>query len=173
MKIVITLLIVFLITFLLIFAFIFRSNKQESEEEKTSCFMVIFVSFLFSLVITGTIGLILFAIFGSTSLVNSLFSLHISTNQLVVVTIAFFIYLFTLDNLLEWIVKWIISKNLFYTSLLAFLRIGIFYAIANLVGLTQNVSITIAAGVAFILLFIEVSYEWRQKSKMEIRGGSS
>ena len=173
MKIVITLLIVFLITFLLIFAFIFRSNKQESEEEKTSGFMVIFVSFLFSLVITGTIGLILFAIFGSTSLVNSLFSLHISTNQLVVVTIAFFIYLFTLDNLLEWIVKWIISKNLFYTSLLAFLRIGIFYAIANLVGLTQSVSITIAAGVAFILLFIEVSYEWRQKSKMEMRGGSS
>ncbi|MCM3584705.1 hypothetical protein M3182_02965 [Mesobacillus maritimus] len=173
MKIVITLLIVFLITFLLIFAFIFRSNKQESEEEKTSGFMVIFVSILFSLVITGTIGLILFAIFGSTSLVNSLFSLHISTNQLVVVTIAFFIYLFTLDNLLEWIVKWIIGKNLFYTSLLAFLRIGIFYAIANLVGLTQNVSITIAAGVAFILLFIEVSYEWRKKSKMEIGGSSS
>ena len=162
-KIVITLIVVFIISILLIFKLVYSENRQESKEEKISFFMVIFISLAFSLIITGTIGLSIFALLGSTNIVNIIFSLNISTNQLIILAISFFVYLFILDDIIEFIVEYIIGKNIFYAIVLALIRIGIFYVIGNTVGLNQTVSITIATGVTFITLLIEVLFRLREK----------
>ena len=107
MKIVIALIVVFIISFLLLCKFIYRENKQEPEEEQGGLFMVVFVSIFFSLIITGTIGLFIFALLGSTNLVNIIFSLNMNTNQLMIVAISFSIYLFILDDMIGFIVEYI------------------------------------------------------------------
>ena len=164
-KIVITLIVVFIISILLIFKLFYSENRQESKEEKMSFFMVLFLSLAFSLLITGTLGLSIFALIGSTNMVNIIFSLGISTNQLMILAISFFVYLFILDDIIEIIVEHIVGKNIFYSIVLVLTRIGIFYVIGNIVGLTQTVSITIAIGVTFITFLIEVLFRLRERKK--------
>ena len=163
-KIVISLIVVFIISFLLICKFIYKENKQEPEEEQGGLFMVVFVSIFFSLIITGTIGLFIFALLGSTNMVNIIFSLNMNTNQLMIVAISFSVYLFILDDMVGFIVEYIFGKNIVNTTLLTCIRIGIFHIIGYFVGLGHTVSLTIATGVA-LLLVIEVSYRLREKSK--------
>ncbi|WP_062052609.1 hypothetical protein [Bacillus sp. JCM 19034] len=171
MEIFLTLIVVFIISFLLIFKFVYSGNKKETEEEKMNFFMVIFVSVALSLIITATIGLVIFALLGSTSIVNRIFSLNISKNQLAVITISFFVYLFTLDSFIEITVKYIIGKNIFYVIVLLFIRIGIFYLIGKIISLNQTISITIAIGVALIILLIETLYYLRERNKeKDIKG---
>ena len=118
--------------------------------------MVVFVSVFFSLIITGTIGLSIFAVLGTTNIVNIIFSLNINTNQLIALTISYFVYLFILDDIIGFILKYILGKNIIYTTILALIRIGIFHIIGYFVNLSHTVSLTIATGVALIILLIEV-----------------
>ena len=167
MKIVITLIVIFIISFLLIFKFIYNENRKEPKEEKANIFMVIFISLFFSLLITGTLGLSIFVLIGSTNIVNIMFSLNISMNELIILAISFFVYLFFLDDILEIIVEHIVGKNIYYTIVLILIRIGIFYVIGNIVGLAQTVSITIATGVTFIIFLIEVLSHLRESNKQK------
>ena|SRR5699024_510374 len=170
MKIFISLLIVFIISFLLLFKLVYNGNKEESENEKLNFFLVILVSFVLALLPTSAIGLILFVVLGSANTVNMVFSLNISLNQLIVLAISFLVYLFTVDSIVEIAVKHILGKNIFYYSVILLIRIGVFYMIGELVGLTLTVSITFSVGVAFIILLIETSYILRQKRKSEENG---
>ena len=156
MKIVITLIVVFIISFLLICKFIYSENKQEPKEEQGGFFMVVFVSGFFSLIITGTIGFSIFAVLGTTNIVNLIFSLNMNTNQIIALTISFFVYLFILDDIIGFILEYIFGKNIIYSTVLTFIRIGIFHIIGYFVGLSHTVSFTIATGVAFITLLLEV-----------------
>lgn len=165
MKIFISLLVVFIISFLLLFKLVYSGNKEEPEDEKLNFFLVILVSFLLALLPTAAIGLILFVVLGSANTVNMIFSLNISLNQLIVLAISFMIYLFTIDSILEIAVKHILGKNIFYYSVILLIRIGVFYMIGELVGLTQTVSVTFSTGVAFIILLIEILYNLREKHK--------
>jgi len=158
------LIVVFMISFLLIFNFIYSQNRKESKKEKISLFMVILITTLFSLIITATMALFLFILLGSTSIVTILFSLHIGKNQLVILAISFFVYLFIFANFIEFPVKYIIGSSIYYVLVLALIRISIFYLIGNAVGLSQTVSITIATGVTFITVLIEVLYHLKQKN---------
>src|SRR5690625_3738981 len=163
MKIFISLLVIFIISFLLLFKLVYTGNKEESQDEKLNFFLVVLVSFLLALLPTAAIGIILFVILGSANTVNMLFSLHISLNQLVVLAISFFVYLFTIDSIVEIVVKHIVGKNIFYYSVILFTRIGIFYIIGNLVGLIHRVNVIFSTGVALIILLIEVLYNLREK----------
>ena len=165
MEIVITLLIVFILSFLLICKFIYSENKQEQKEEQDGLFLVVFVSVFFSLIITGTIGLSIFAVLGSTNLVNIIFSLNMDSHQLIALTISYFVYLFILDDIIGFIVKYILGKNIIYTTILALIRISIFHIIGYFVGLSHIVSLTIATGVAFITLLVEVLSRSRARDK--------
>lgn len=167
MKIFISLLVIFIISFLLLFKLVYTGNKEESQDEKLNFFLVVLVSFLLALLPTTAIGIILFVILGSANTVNMLFSLHISLNQLVVLAISFLVYLFTIDSIVEIVVKHIVGKNIFYYSVILFTRIGIFYIIGNLVGLIHRVNVIFSTGVALIILLIEVLYNLREKHKSE------
>jgi len=165
MKIFISLLVVFIISFLLLFKLVYSGNKEEPEDEKLNIFLVFLVSFLLALLPTVAMGLVLFVILGSANTVNMVFSLHISLNQIIVLAIAFLVYLFTIDSIIEIMVKHIVGKNIFYFSAILLIRIGVFYMIGDLVGLTQTVSVTFSTGVALIILFMESLYDVREKHK--------
>lgn len=165
MKIFISLLVVFIISFFLVFKLVYSGNKEETEEGKLNFFLVIFVSFLLALLPTAAIGLMLFVLLGSANTVNMVFSLNINLNQLIVLTISFFVYLFTIDSIIEIVVKHILGKNIFYYSMLLLIRIGAFYLIGDLVGLTQTINVTFSIGVALLILFIEILYNLREKYK--------
>src|SRR5699024_10544738 len=152
MKIFISLLVVFIISFLLLFKLVYNGNKEESEEEKLNFVLVILVSILLALFPTAAFGLILFVVLVSATIVIMVFFLNISLNQLIVLAISFLVYLFTVDSIVEIAVKHILGKNIFYYSVILLIRIGVFYMIGELVGLTQTVSVTFSTGMAFIIL---------------------
>ncbi len=61
--------------------------------------------------------------------------------------------------------KYILGKTIFCYSVLLLMRIVVFYVIGRLIGLNETVSITVAAGVTFIILLIEALYNLREKNK--------
>lgn len=165
MKIVIALVVVFTISFMLLFKLVYSGNKQEPEDEKINLFLVIFVAFLLALFPTVAIALVLFVLLGSTSAVNMAFSLNISTNQLIMFAIALLVYLFSIDSIIELIVKHILGKNILYYAALLLIRIGAVHTIGTFMGLNQTISITIATGVAFIIFLIEILNHLKEKGK--------
>lgn len=166
-NIVVSLLIVYTISFLLIFRFIFSKNRKESEGEKISNLMVVFLSAAFSFIITAFIGLVIFALVGSTSIVNFIFSLDISMNQLVILAISFLIYLVTLDDLVEFALKYIVGRQTYYEIILVLIRIIIFYIIGYVVGLNETESIIIAVGVSLISIVLKALFQMRTRMKNE------
>jgi len=152
MKIVLTLTVVFIMAFLFIFLIVYRGNKEEKIEEQMNGLLITFVSFMLALLPTIVIAVILFALLGSANVVNELFSLEISLNKLMMLSIAFLLYLFTVDFIVEVIVKYMIGKNFLYYVVMLLARISLFFIISAFVGLNDKVSILFATGVAFIVL---------------------
>jgi hypothetical protein len=165
MSIAITLIVIFILSFLLIFKLVFRENKQESDDEKMSLWMTLFITILFSLLITVGIGLMLFVLLGTTNTVNMIFSLDLSVDELMTLAISIFVYLFTIDSVIEIILKYVMGKNIVYYCLLLFVRIGIFYVIGIIIGISQSANLAAATGVALIVLLIEFLYNLREKNK--------
>jgi|SRR5690625_2423371 len=166
MGVVISLIVVFIISFLLIFKLVYSGNKEESESDKLNFPSVVFVGCLLALLPTAAIAFIIFVLLGSTSAVNVIFSLEISRNQLIILAISLFIYLFSIDSIIEIIVEYIVGKNnTFYFSILLLIRIVAFYLIGFFIGLSQSNSFTMAVGITVIIFLIEVFYHLREKNK--------
>jgi len=163
MGIIITLIITFIITFSLFFLFIQKDRKKE--EERDNIFIVILGTALLSLVPTAVIAFFLLALLGSTTAMNILFSLNISSNQLIILAIALLVYLFSIDSILENIVAYIIGKNLFYYLILFVARIIATYTIALMVGLNETNGLMIAAGASLIIFLLEGFYWLGKKNK--------
>ena len=165
MGIIITLSIVFFISFMLIFKLVYSGNKEESEKEKLGFFGVIFVVFLLALLPTATIAFFLFVLLGSTNAINTLFSLQISTKQVVFLAISLLVYLFSIDSIIEIVVKHIVGQRVFYFFIMMLIRILASYAIGLFIGLNQNNSLIIAAGVSLIIFLFEVLYFLKTNQK--------
>lgn len=163
MKIFVTLAVVYSISLVLILAFVYKSNQKEPEEEKMSIWMVWFVSVLLALMPAIAIAILLLTILGSANVVDMLFSLQLSTNQLIMLTIFILIYLFTIDSIVEIVVKYIVGKGIIYDVIILLSRTFVFYWIALLQKINQMNSFIIALGVAFIILIIELLYHGRKK----------
>lgn len=82
-----------------------------------------------------------------------------------ILAISFLIYLFVIDDLIEFIVKYIVGENIFYHVVILLIRTTIFYWIGAFTSLSQTVRATTAAGVAVIILIIESLYRLREKQK--------
>jgi len=165
MHIAIIISVVFSILFLFIFKFIHHENKTERESERLSFFGVIFVACMIALIPSVVIVLILFALFGSTISVNLLFSLGISNNQLIIFGVCLFAYLFSIDSVIAIIIKYLIGKSYFYLLIIMLTRVFAFYMIGLLIGLDENTSFIISAGVASIIFIIEVLYRLSRKKE--------
>lgn len=167
MKVVVSLVVIFIISFLLLLKLVYSGNKQESGENKMGPILIVFVVTILALLPTAAMGLVLFALIGSTNTVNMIFSLNLSMKQLIILAVSFLVYLFTIDSIIEMVVKHILGKGMFYYSAVLLIRIGAFYVIGEVVDLNQKVSLTIAIGVAIIILLIELLYNLREKHKKQ------
>jgi len=155
-KIGIFLTVIFILSFAVLFVFFHHTNKKETKKDNILGLM--FTAVLFSFLITMIMGLFLLIVIGSTSAVGMVFSLNISTDQLIIIGIAFLIYLLTMDNVIEMILEFFFGKNLLKTTALALTRIGFFYVIGILINVRQEINLTISIGVSVILWLLEVLY---------------
>lgn len=163
MKITVFLFVLFVLLFILLFRFFYNENKKE--DEKDSIMVLIFAAALFSLFITIVIAVFLFLIIGSTSAINLILSLNISTEQIMIIGISFLIYLFTIDHIIEIITEYLLGKNIFHYIVLAFTRISSFYIIGIIINIRHDINITISIGVSLILLLFEVLYFYRKSNE--------
>src|SRR5690625_1044512 len=88
MKIILALAIVYIISFILLLKLVYSGNKKEPLADQLGIFLIIFVAGALALAPTVAIGIILFVILSSTSLVDMIFSLNISINQLIILAIS-------------------------------------------------------------------------------------
>lgn len=156
MTIIILATVIFIILFLLLFIWIYKSEKEEIKRKKGKIFAVIGTAFILALAPIVAIVLVLLALFGSTNIANTIFSLNISTTQLMFLTISLFIYLYTIDSFISVLVEHIIGKkDIFHLIALLLIRILAFYMIGLVFGLNQTSDFIIALIVSFIIFFVE------------------
>ena len=165
MNISIFLLIIFILSFLILFWFTHHENKKE--EKKDGLLTLLVVAGTFSVIITLVFALFLFLIMGSTSVIDIMFSLELTTNQLLVIGISFLIYWFTIDNILGKFFEYLLGENIYALLALAISRLVSFYMIGTLIKLNEDKNMTISIGVSIILLSIEVLYFLRKKAMIE------
>lgn len=155
---------IFIISISLIFPMVFKGEQKEKPDDKASIWLVSFVSFLLALLITAIFGGLALVLLGTLNVANVMFSIDVSASKLIVLTVCYFIYLFTIESVPETIINFLISIKLFQQILLALVRILVFGMIAALVGLNYEQSLLIATGSAIVLLIIELLYDFKQKS---------
>lgn len=147
---------IFLVSFLFMFLWFFRNEQKESREKKVRWFSVIGTAFVFALVFTVVFSIMLIALLGAANVINVLFSLKISTNQILILVIALFIYLLTVDSLIELGIEILVGKNFVYTLVLFFTRLFAFYMIGVILHVEQTANFVISAGVAFLIFIFEI-----------------
>lgn len=166
MDILLILSVIFIISFGLIFTFIYRENKKETGAEKMGLGGTIFVSSLLTLPILLLFGAILFFLLGSANTVNWLFALDIRTSTLVGYAFVLLVYLFTLDSIIEIIIRFIIPfKNIGYYLMVLASRGLAFYIIGLFFEFTDRISLSLALGIALIAVILEGVYDFSKKRK--------
>ena len=100
---------------------------------------------------------------GSTTVIDTLFSLNINTNQLIAIGISFLIYWFTVDNILEMLFEYLLGENPYAILSLAPTRMAAFYIIGIILNLNNTVNMTISIGVSLILLAIDMLFFFRKE----------
>ena len=156
MKIIILLITIFIALFLLVFSMIYKGEKREIKAKKRKIFPAIGAAFILASAPTLVFGAVLFLLFGSVSFVNITFLLDISTNQLAFLVIAFFIYLYTIDNIVEFATNYILGEHIFNLIIVLLIRILAFYTIGLMFNLNQTSNLIITSAVSSITFFIEI-----------------
>ncbi|MFP3919138.1 hypothetical protein U5N28_15145, partial [Lysinibacillus telephonicus] len=93
---------------------------------------------------------------------DTLFSLNITTNQLIVIGIFFLIYWLTIDNIFEKLFEYLFGENIYAILSVALTRIAAFYIIGIIISLNNSVNITISIGVSIILLVIDALFIFKK-----------
>ncbi|WP_156645221.1 hypothetical protein [Lentibacillus sp. JNUCC-1] len=152
--------IMYIMTFIAFLLFVYRGEKKDPTDGSFSLGRVILTAALLALIPTIVIGLFLFAILGSTNLVTTVFDFEISAGRLMILSVAFLIYLFTIDSIVEVLAEHLFGKErIVWPGIFMFLsRAVIFYGIGELVGIALYPSLVIAVGVAAIVVMLEVLY---------------
>lgn len=156
MTIIIPIICIFVISFVCILILILKGEKDELLRDKRKIFPAIMTAFILALAPTVVITVVVFTLFGSTTLVNNLFSLNISINQLMFLTVSMLIYLYTIDSFISVLVEYIMGKNVFNNIVLLFIRIIAFYYLGSIFSLNYTSNLIISFVVAFIIFLYEL-----------------
>jgi len=161
MTIITPIIIVFIVLFLIVFIWIFKNEKEEIKKKKEKVFVAIATAFILALAPTAVIALILFALYGSTQVANTIFSLDVNTSKLMLLTVVLVGYLYTIDTFFSVLIQHIIGsgKDIFYRIGIFLIRILAFYGIGLMFGLSQESSFLIAVVVSLITLFADYLQE--------------
>src|SRR5699024_3028391 len=97
---------------------------------------------------------IMFILLGSTNVINVIFSLDISTKQIIILAAILLVYLFTIDNVFEIACELLVGKNMASILVMLLIRIFVFYLIMLLIGSNQKSGFTMAIGVAMLIALL-------------------
>ncbi|WP_203289264.1 hypothetical protein [Metabacillus sp. cB07] len=167
MNIPILLCIIFILSFIVLYWFFTRENKKD--KDKDSPLALISIAMLFSVLSTLVFAFFLFMIIGSIRVVDSVFSLHIDTGQLLIVGTCYLIYWLSIDSIFSKIFDYMMGDTIYSNLSLSFSRTAAFYLIGLFTGLSKDINLTLSIGVALILLVIDTSYSlYSKKSKIKV-----
>lgn len=156
MRLIIPIIILFTILFLSLSIWIYQGEKEEIQRNRLRIFTVIGTALILSFIPSIVVAIALFGLFGSTNIINMLFSLQIDKNHLIFLALTLIVYLFTLDSLFELIAEAIMGKNSISIIILFLVRISAFYILGIVFNLKQSSAFTIAIGVAVITLLLDI-----------------
>lgn len=163
MLLVILLLTVFIVSFVLLSIWIRKSNRKDETEERMSVVLIMGVAGVFALLLTGVAAFFWFLFLGSTNVINTLFSLDLSKRELLLMSVVYLVFIFTLDNIFQVLVKLLTSQKYMFYFLMLWIRMVAFYLIGDFFSLTHYTNIVISGGVALIWSLLELLYEWKTK----------
>lgn len=152
-----------MVLFLFVFKMIYSGEKKELKANNKKVFSAIGAAFILALAPTLAFGFILFVLFGSATFINTTLLLNISTNQIVLLVIAIYIYLYTIDNIIEFALTYILGKHIFNLVIVLLVRILAFYTIGLIFNLNQTSNFIIALVVSFIIFLIEIAIFLKRK----------
>jgi len=156
MEIIFLALTIFLLSFTLLFPWIYKTEKRDRKEAGIWRLVgtSIGIGLVLALFITVIITFLFLVLVGSTKVLNSLFSLHISGRALFWLALCFFLYLFTLDHIFGVAVELLIGKNVLSLIFLTIVRMIAFYLIGIFFHFKHTENLIIAIGVTlFVCLF--------------------
>ncbi|MCW1927295.1 hypothetical protein [Bhargavaea beijingensis] len=153
---------IWVIASLSIYSFIRRSERRDPEGKGPGIIAV--TSALLALPVAAVMGGILFALAGSVQVVGWLFDLELSPGKVGIFAIAVLVYLFSADSLIELFLKSVMGKSAAGKWVLLFTRVLAFYGIGLLVGAEDQTALPVAAGLAVMLLVMEVLFHLLKKS---------
>lgn len=158
---------IFILSFLLFFVWIFIAERKEESSEKKNVFIISLVSFCLALIVTLAFGASIFLLLGSIKMTNTLFDLDLTIKQVGFIFIGYLIFLFTIDNVIELVVKVIVGKNVANPILLLLIRIFALHMIGLFIGIHQTSSFLVATVVALFIFLIEIYVFLREQEKGE------
>lgn len=158
---------IFILSFLLFFVWIFIAERKEESSEKKNVFIISLVSFCLALIVTLAFGASIFLLLGSIKMTNTLFDLDLTIKQVGFIFIGYLIFLFTIDNVIELVVKVIVGKNIANPILLLLIRIFALHMIGLFIGIHQTSSFLVATVVALFIFLIEIYVFLREQEKGE------
>ncbi|AUJ25024.1 hypothetical protein [Virgibacillus dokdonensis] len=147
---------IFILSFLLFSVWIFIAERKDVSSEKKNVFIISFVSFCLALIVTLVFGAGIFILLGSIKMTNTFFNLDLTIKQVGFIFIGYLLFLFTIDNVIELVVKAIVGKNLANPLLLLLIRIFTLHIIGLFIGIHQTSSFLIATVVALFIFLIEI-----------------
>ncbi|MFD2706743.1 hypothetical protein [Salibacterium lacus] len=152
-----TLLIVVFVLFFLFATIVIVSSKEE-KHRKPKIVSTLAIACVLAIFPTAVLALFLFAMLGSSVFVQQLFSLDVSFQQILTITVCLFIYWYTVDSIIEKIVQHVMGPAMLHRVVVLLTRIFAFYTIGAITGINQTSSLLIAAAVSLLLLLIELIF---------------
>jgi len=130
--------------------------------------MMLVVASVLALAPTAVMVLFLIVFLGSAQSINVLFSMDITVNRLMILAVAYLLYYFTVDTIIEMMVKYIAEDGAIYYVIVCFIRMISFHFIGIVIGLSATTSPIIAIGLALIIAAIKFLY-WSKTKSMGVQ----
>ena len=146
-----------------IYAFIRYTNKRETDEERMSAGMTIAVSVLIALFPAGVLAAMLLAVMGSVHTLGLLFDIDLSGGGILLLAVAIFVYLFTLDSVVAAVLGAVAGDGVVQTLLLLAVRSLAVFSICRLFEVGERGSLILGVGVAAIIWAFEWLIETKEK----------
>ena len=149
--------IIYMICFILIFLFIYKSEKAE-EEEKVTFLTHVLASALLALIPAALImGIVLLAA-GSVRTVSFLLKMDITLRQVLIISVGFTVYSFSLDFLFSALGKYIFGPTIIRAAFTALFRFMFLYIIGLFAELNANDNLTVASVLTLLFLLLDVYF---------------
>src|SRR5699024_3251135 len=120
-----------ILSFILLFTWIRKESRKDPKEEDIGIFLMIVVAFVLALILSGVAAFFLFIVLGSTSIITTLFTLDMSRKDLILMSLVYLVFIFSLDNVFQLLLKMLVKNLFMFYFIMLWLRMTAFYLIGS------------------------------------------